>query len=159
MRIPREVWSGPLLIGAVVLAGCGGSAGGAPQETGGGPVTSAAYRTPQSAVHGYIKGIEGRNGGLVCSSLTSSLRHVMVNYTVQSGIAEAGDSCAEALGALAGRETKAGRQDLRLPRFHVSVKGTEAVVGYIGPRTHKQHVFGLVKGESGWLITKINGEG
>jgi hypothetical protein len=156
--MPRETLAGPLLIGAVLIAGCGGSSGGAPGVAGA-AVASAAYPTPQGAVHGYIDGIEKRNGTQVCGTLTSSLRQAMMSYTAQAGIAEEGASCAEALGEFAKRETKAGSRELKLPRFRVSVRGGRAVVGYIGPRTHKRHIFGLVKGHTGWLIEKINGEG
>jgi hypothetical protein len=157
MRIPRQLRPGPVLLGAILLAGCGGSSG-ASGGSGGAAVANTAYRTPQSAVRGYVAGLESRNGSVLCGTLASGLRRAVMSYTVRAGLAETGASCVEALSEFAKAETK-GKHAFKLPRLHVTVKGGRAVVGYIGPRTHKRRTFALVRGRSGWLIAKIDGEG
>jgi hypothetical protein len=159
--MPRQLWPGPVLLGAILLAGCGGSSGAGSGASGGAgkeAVVSTSYRTPQSAVRGYVNGLESRNGSLLCGTLASSLRRAVMSYTVRAGLAEAGVSCAEALDEFAKAETK-GKRRFRLPRLHVAMRGERAIVGYIGPRTHKRRTFALVKGKSGWLIARIDGEG
>ena len=147
-----------LIVGAILIAGCGGSSAAA----GGGEssaVVRTVYRTPQSAVRGYIKGLEGLKGNVLCGVVDSSLRQSMVSYTVNSGIAEPGTSCAEALRGFAKADTKSSKPGFKLPRLHVAIRGRRAVVGYIGPRTHKRHTFVLVKSGPGWLIDRIDGSG
>jgi hypothetical protein len=122
-------------------------------------IRTAVYRTPQEAVRGYVTGVEGLKGSLLCGSVDSSLRRAMINYTIKTGIAEAGASCATALSGLAKVDSKEGKHHFKLPRLHVAISGSKALVRYIGPRTHKQDTFALIKSGSGWLINKIDGSG
>ncbi len=117
--------------------------------------------TPQSTAQAYIEGVTKLNGNAICGVLDSRLRQAIINFTVSNHVAIPGAPCATALRRFATASTAPKERDgkLPLPKFHVQIKGSEAEVRYIGPVSHKEHTFTLVKGANGWLIDKINGNG
>jgi hypothetical protein len=151
----------PLILAAILAAGCGLSSSSPPQSTVIGRGVRDAISSPQRTVGSYIEAITNSDGNEMCGVVDGSLRQALIAFAVRNRFATANAQCPEALTKLASAITAPGERHNheKLPTFHVKITGDRAVVRYVGSASHQPRTIVLVKQTFGWLIDKINGNG